>query len=278
MKFSRAIFLATVMVSGAAFAEEGQQDFGDLLGGGNFSITQQKTSLKDNQDISNFQIKVTPTRDEFVYKVNSVRTPGVFSKKNFKVVVERQDGKVARITSEDYVSGADHSGTEGLQTVAIGTDGKVDSFTNCYQDYGFGFLNTKKNKSDYKCLTVNREVCTYLEKNAVDEAMVEKIKNCQDLLGNFVNHQGRLSELSKGANDSNLRALGLKGGFWGFLKSTPKNFYDIEANTLERVGAIVQGYGRAVAQCKSLKDKNYLRPEPQAEAPKADAKDGATQQ
>lgn len=268
------IILATVALSTSfAFAQEANKDFGDLVPGNNFSITQQKTDLKDNADISNFQIKVSPQKEEFLYKVNSVRTPGMFKKGSFKLMVDRKDGKVTRITSEDYASHEDNSGTQGLRTVTLGTDGKVDSLTHCFQDYGFGLLNSQSNKSDFHCQTLNRDACNYLENNAVNEALLEKINNCSDMLGKFTEHQSKLAEMTNDDNNTNLKALGLKGGFLNFFKSTPKNFYDISTDTLKGISSVSQGYTRAVAQCKFLKEKDYFRAEVKPEV-KDENKDG----
>ncbi len=253
---------ALALTSPLVFAQD-EKDFGDLVPENHFSITQKKTSLKDSTDISNYEIKVGPQKEEFTYKVNNVRTPKkVFKKADFKLTVDRAEGKVSRITSVVFGSTEDKKGAQTLQTSVLGVDGKINSLSNCQQGYRLGWLNFKKEKSDLECLTVNKEVCSYIEKNEINDDLLEKVKNCSDILGRFSNHQEKLEKLTKDDHKENLKALEkLNGNI-----SKTKNFYDMSPKSLEDLSHVVQGYKAASEQCQFLKDKNYLREE-SAETP-----------
>lgn len=272
MKLS--LITALVLASASVLAQEADHDFGDLIPDNHFVVTQKKTTLKDSADITNYEIKVSPQKDEFTYKINSIRTPRkLFKKKaNFKVTVERNEGKVSRITSVDYAS-EEGGGVQGLSSAAVGTDGKVDSFTHCYQSYKFGMFSLKKDKSQLECVTVNKEVCAYLEKNNIDEALVEKINNCSDLLGKLSDHQEKFEAMSEKDQISNMKAITKLDGRVGSFKS----FYDIEAKTLKDVSHIVSAYGSAVDQCAGLKKNGYLRDDAKPEEPKKDSESGSQQ-
>lgn len=281
MKHTPKLGLIAVLCSSFAIAQDAPRDFGDLVPEPNFVITNEKTTLKDSADITNYEIKVSPEKDEFTYKVNSVRTPrGILKKNKFGLIVDRVDGKVSRLTSVDFASGHDDTGAQGLQTVAIGSDGKVDSLSNCFQEYSFGKFDLKKDKSAMKCVTINPEICSYMEDQKLDDMLVMEINNCSDLLGRLADHQGRLEELSKLDHQKNMESIKLKKrGILGKVAKGPENFYAFKPKTLEQVSNIAQSYGRAVSQCQYLKDKDYLRPKVEYKTIKApEAEGGATQQ
>lgn len=272
MKLS--LMTALFLLSTPILAQDADHDFGDLIPDNHFVVTQKKSSLKDSADITNYQIKVSPQKDEFTYKINSVRTPRKLFKKSSenKVTIERNEGKITRITSIDYSSDGG-SGVQGLTSAAVGTDGKVDSYTHCFQDYKFGLFGLKKDKSDLECVTVNKEVCSYLEKNNIDEALVEKINNCSDLLGKLGEHQENFDAMVSKDQSSNMKAINKLDGRVGSYK----NFYDIEPKTLKDVSHLVRAYGSAVDQCAGLKKNNYLREDAKPEEPKKDSDSGSQQ-
>lgn len=251
------LFAALFLAPGLAFAQEAERDFGDLATGKFFTITQKRTTMKDSADISNFEIKVSPEKEEFIYKVNSVRTPRKFLKKNgdFKLTVERKEGKISRISNVDYSSKEDTTGEKFLSTSAIGADGKVDSITNCTQNYKFGWFNMKTDKSDQICVTVNKDICEYMDKNGIDKALYDKLKSCSDLFTKLDEHQKKLAELGKEDHASNMKALSKLDGQVGSVEM----FYNLEAKTLKNVSLLTDGYAFGLSVCDFLKEKKYLR-------------------
>jgi hypothetical protein len=260
----------TAFANALAFAQTADdKDFGNLIPEDHFSVTNAKTKLKENADISNYQIEVTPKKDSFTYKVNNVKTPRghVFGKKkDFKLSVERADGKVSRISSVSFTDN-NKSGVHAVQTSTVQPDGFVNSNTHCYEDYKMGLLGTKKKSSGFKCVTVNKAVCEYFDKNQIDSALVDKINSCSDVLSKLSEHQLSLFKISKQDQKNYVAALSKING----RLSDTSNFYELKGKTLKSVSEIVLGYGSALSHCEFLKENNYLPPTvestPEEEAP-----------
>lgn len=256
MKLKNPCFLVALVIASPLVVAQEEKDFGDLVPENHFSITQKKSSLKDSTDISNYEIKVSPQKEEFIYKVNNVKTPRKLLKKaNSKLTVERTEGKISRISSVVYGSTEDNQGAHTIQTTSLGVDGKVNSLSNCQQGYKLGWFSFKKDKSDLECLTVNKDVCSYLEKNEINNELLEKVKNCSDILGRFNDHQEKLENLTKADHRDNLKAMEKING----NLSNIKNFYDMSPKSLDDLSHVVQGYKAASEQCKFLKEKSYIR-------------------
>ena len=257
MNYYLKLISLTVFASTLALAQTADdKDFGNLIPEDHFTVTNAKTTLKDNADISNYQIEVTPTKDSFTYKVNDVKTPRghVFSKKkDFKLSVERIEGKVSRISSVSFTDN-NKSGVHAVQTSTIQHDGFVNSNTHCYEDYKLGLLGMKKKSSGFKCVTVNKAVCEYFDKNQIDSALVDKINSCSEVLGKLSEHQVSLYKLSKQDQKNDVAALSKLNG----RLSDTSNFYELEGKTLKSVSEIVLGYGSALSHCEFLKENNYL--------------------
>ncbi len=233
------------------------KDYGDLVPNGYFSITQGKTTLKDNADISNFEIKVTPKQEEFTYKVNSVKTPrkGLLGKKSlFKLNVEKGEGKIERISSVNFSNGENGINLQQAQTSSVNEAGSLTSRTFCSDTYKINFLGLKKQSSGFKCVTVNPEVCGYIEKNGIEGEFAGKIKECSDLLGKLNKFQKDLFGISKKDLAKDMSALRKMNG----NLSDAKNFYELEASTLNDVADISVGYANAVEQCAFLKQGQYF--------------------
>lgn len=256
MRFKNFYFLAVIAMCSPMVLAQEDRDFGDLVPENHFSITQKKSTLKDGADISNFELKSTPQKDEFIYKVNNVRAPRkVFQKASSKLTVEKTEGKISRISSVAYGSTEDNKGAHTVQTTSLGVDGKVNSLSNCQQGYKLGWFSYKKDKSDLECLTVNKDVCSYLEKNEINDELLEKVKNCSDILGRFSTHQEKLENLTKTDHRDNLKAMERLNG----NLSNIKNFYDMSPKSLDDLSHVVQGYKAASEQCQFLKEKGYIR-------------------
>src|SRR6476620_10774520 len=137
----------TALISTVAYAQQGEErDFGDLLPEQHFVIKNSKTSLKDTADVSNYEIKSSPKKDEFIYKVNGVKTPRgmIFGKrKDFKLTVEKEDGKVARFSSVSFTDNDKSNDVHNVQTTSVLPSGFVNSHTNCHQEYKRGLFGIK---------------------------------------------------------------------------------------------------------------------------------------
>jgi hypothetical protein len=244
----------------AAISQSGEdRDYGELLPEKHFQIKNSKTSLKDNADISNYKIIVTPKKDEFTYKVNSVRTPrgGVMmKKKDFKLEVEREDGKITRFSSVGFSS--EEGGVHNVQSTSLHTSGFIKSHTNCYEDYKFGLFGIKKQRGGFKCVTVSAPICEYLKKNQIDSVFVEKINACSNVLNKLSAHQKSLHDMSKDEHANDMSALAKING----KLSGARNFYDLESSTLKDVSEIILGYESVLDRCDSLEKKGLLAPSP----------------
>lgn len=275
MKHYKTIAL-TALISTVAYANQGEErNFGDLLPEDHFQITNSKTTLKDNADISNYEIKSSPKKDEFIYKVNTVKTPrgAIFSKKkDFKLTVERDEGKIERFTSVSFTDNKEGSSVHSVQSTSVQPNGYLNSHTNCYEEYKTGLFGVKRAKSGFKCVTVSAAVCEYLKKSEIDETMVEKINACSDVLGKLAKHQEHLYDLTKSDHKKDVAAISKLNGK---IVDT-KNFYELEGKTIKDVSEIVLGYGSALSQCESLREKNYLEPkqEPTEENQEGSANSG----
>lgn len=262
MKHYKLIAL-TALISTTAFAQQGEErDFGDLLPEDHFSIKHSKTVLKDNADISNYEIKSSPKKDEFVYKVNTVKTPRgkIFGKKkDFKLTVERDEGKIERFTSVSFSQDEKEPSVHSVQSTSVKPSGYLNSQTNCHEEYKTGLFGIKRAKSGFKCVTVSAPVCEYLKKSEIDELMVEKINQCADVLGKLSKHQEHLADLTKADFKKDIKAI---SGVNGKITDT-KNFFEMEAKTIKDVSEIVLGYGSALSHCESLEKSNYLEPKPE---------------
>jgi len=264
------IALASLPV-GTTFAQD--RDYGNLVPEDHFEIKHSKTKLKDNADISNFQIAVTPEKEEFSYKVSGVKTPkkNIFTRRtNFKLSVEKNEGKIAQISSVSFTDNAEKGGVHSVQSSSILPSGFVNSNTNCYEDYKISFLGTKKKESGFKCVTVNKEVCAYIEESKIDAELVEKMNSCSGILEKFGDHQESLNKLSKKDHKNDMAAMRKLNG----NVSNASNFYELESKTLKDISEIVLGYGSAISHCQFLKENNYFAPKdestPQPSSPKAD--------
>ena len=124
------VLLTLASLSVSSFAQD--RDYGNLVPQDYFSINQSKTSLKNNADISHFQISVTPEKEEFTYKVNDVKTPrkNLFGKKSeFKLNVDRSGGRIERITSVNFSNGENNTHSQTAQSTSLNADGGVNSRT-----------------------------------------------------------------------------------------------------------------------------------------------------
>jgi hypothetical protein len=238
-----------------SYAED--RDYGNLVPMDFFTITNAKTSLKDNAEITNFQINVTPKKEEFEYKVNNVRTPrkAILGKRSdFKLTVDKEDGKITRLTSVNFSNGDKGVVLQMSQSTSIANDGSVNSRTFCTEDFKINFFGLKKKESGFKCVTVNKVVCDYIAKNNIEAEITAKIKECSDLLGKLNQFQKDLFEVSKKDMAKDLRALSKVNG----RLTDARNFYEIQANTLTDVSDIANGYTQAIEQCGYLKQNGYF--------------------
>ena len=248
------------------------RDYGNLVPDDYFSITNAKTSLKDNADITNFQINVTPKKEEFEYKVNNVKTPrkALFGKKSdFKLTVDKEDEKITRLTSVNFSNGEKKAVSQMSQSTSIANDGSVNSRTFCTDDFKINFLGLKKKESGFKCVTVNKVVCDYIAKNNIEAEITAKIKECSDLLGKLNQFQKDLFEVSKKDMSKDVKALSKVNG----RLTDARNFYEIQASTLSEVSDIASGYNQAIEQCGYLKQNGYF-PEVKEETPKESSEKG----
>ena len=273
-KYLVLITLASLSVS--SFAQD--RDYGNLVPEDYFSITQSKTSLKNNTDISNFQISVTPEKEEFTYKVNDVKTPrrGLFGKKSeFKLTVDKSDGKIERITSVNFSKGENNTQTQTAQSTSINEAGAVNSRTLCADEFKINIFGLKKKETGFKCVTVNNDVCDYVAKNNIQDEIVGKIKSCSDLLGKLAKFQKDLNDMSKKDQSKDMRALTKLNG----RLSDSRNFYEMDPGTLNDVTEIASGYSNAIAQCDYLKENNYFgEPEKKPEDKTKKQKSGGSDQ
>ncbi len=276
MKKIIALIALSSLPLGTTFAQD--RDYGNLVPEDHFEIKQSKTKLKDNADISSFEIAVTPTKEEFFYKVSGVKTPkkNLLSKKsNFKLSVDKNEGKITQISSVSFTDNADKGGVHAVQSSSILPSGFVNSNTNCYEDYKLGIFGTKRKESGFKCVTVNKEVCEYIEKNKIDSELVEKINSCSDMLSKISDHQESLYKLSKKDQKNDLSAMTKLNG----RVSDARNFYELESKTLKDVSEIVLGYGSAISHCEFLKENNYFAPKEESSSGTGESKsDGAKEE
>ena len=138
----------------------------------------------------------------------------------------------------------------------------MNSNTHCYEDYKLGFLGTKKKSTGFKCVTVNKSVCEYLDKNKIDSALVDQINSCSDLLSKISDHQVSLLKISKQDQKNDVSALSKLNG----RLSDTSNFYELDGKTIKSVSEIVLGYGSALSHCEFLKENNYLPSADQSQA------------
>jgi len=211
---------------------------------------------------SNYEIKVTPESEEFTYKPNSTKTPRKFLKrKDEKLVVKRDSGKVVRISSLSY-DGNGKQGSQNHQTVNLNADGKVNSLTNCYQNYKSNFLGMKKNDSAIRCITITNEVCEYFKKNDVNADIIKKINSCNDVLQEFQGHQNYINKHTKYLAKTNIEELGKLDK----RLSGVQNLYELENDSLTNLTDIVDGYQRAIGNCDFLEDEDYFEKSTQGKA------------
>jgi hypothetical protein len=257
MKYLSPLALLTLVFSTTAMSQQGR-DFGDLVPDGQFSITQEKTNLLDSEDLTHYIIKGTPGQEEYTYKLNSVRTPkGLLrKKKNFKLEVTRNNGKLERISSVSYNSSDDNkSGNYLAQSSSLDSEGKVTSITTCGEEYGFGWFGGTKKDAGVNCLTVNVEACEYLQEKSIDQELINDFKVCTDILGKFAEHQGKLVSLIQQDHENNIKVLGKLEG----KAKSGKNALEVPAKSLKDVGNMIDGLGKAVGQCNFLEERGYLR-------------------
>ena len=247
------LFLLSSLALMSISIQAQERDFGNLIPGSNFTI-KGKTLVKEDADISNYEIKVTPELEEFTYKPNSIKTPrGVFKRKNEKLVVKRDGGKVVRINSLNF-DGDGKQGSQNHQAVNLSTEGKVNSLTSCYQKFKSNFLGMKKNDSSVRCITITSDVCDYLKKNDVNAAMLKKINSCNEVLQEFQKHQGYVNKHTKYIAKNNIDELSKLDK----KLTSVQNLYEIENDSLTNLSDIVDGYERAIGSCDFLEEEGYL--------------------
>jgi hypothetical protein len=239
------------------------QDFGNLIPQDYFSITNQITTIKNEADVPNYEVKKSPEKDEYKYKPISIKTPrkGSLKKAEFKLTVDREAGKVSRITSVNFSNEEKGMNQEMAQSTSLDANGIVTSRTFCSNDFKINFLGFKKRNDGFKCVTVNPSICDYLTKNKIEEELAGKIKECSDLLGKLNKYQKDLHNFAKKDHAKDVRALGRINENLGNAKS----FYELESSTLNDVADISVGYSSAIEQCNFLKTSNYLPEEPNEE-------------
>lgn len=258
----------------SAFAQD--RDYGNLVTEDHFEIKQGRSLLKESADITNYNISRSDlsknqTREEFVYKVNGVKTPKKFflgGKSKFKLTVDRTDGKISRITSVNFEDNKNKSGDQTVKSTSVLPTGYVDTNTECYQDFKIGAFGTKKKASDFKCVTVSMDVCNYIQQNNINESLLKDLKSCSDLLGEFGKHQKNLFEKTKTGHNKDMSAMRSLNG----KLSGADNLYGLESKSLKDVAEIVFGYGKAIEQCEFLKSADYFAPTTAPVAPTSTGK------
>jgi hypothetical protein len=266
MKKSFALILA--LAAAAAMAQT-ERDYGNLLPVDHFSIKNSRVDMVDARKRGHDIIhsRQDTNGDEFIYKTKEVQTP----KQNnplrptlpFKLNVERQDGKISRISSVSFTGNKESKdGEHMVQTASILPSGAVHPQTNCYETFRRGFMKVKENKDGFHCVTVNRDVCNYINKSNIDTALVTEINNCSAILTQLDKHQKALHDLSKDDFKKDLEAINKINGR---LRSTD-NFYEIDSKTLKNVSHLVTGYESAIGQCAFMEEEEYFSTEDSAPA------------
>lgn len=226
------------------------RDYGTLVPDNRFTITHEKTDFKDRSDVTSFVHTATPKGELITYKVKDVKSP---KKKDFKVSIERMEGKLSRITAIDFASNGSQ-GVHAVNSAAINQNGYVTSNTHCSDEYTLGFLNSKKDEVSFNCVTVNKAVCDYIEANKIDADLIAEVSACTETMKKFAEHQIALKAASKEEHETNMNAMeDLNGNL-----SKARNFYELEPKTLKDLADVVNGYTEAQNYCKFFKDENIL--------------------
>jgi hypothetical protein len=250
------------------------KDFGDLaFPNDRFSITNEKSTFKNEADIHNYEVKKTPEKEEYVYKPTSIKTPQRGLKKaNFKLTVEREAGKVSRISSVSYENDQeDESNSQMAKTTTLNPSGKVDSYTWCGKEFKIGKLGFKKKTTGISCNTVNPQVCDYISKNKINEELYKKVRECGDLLQKVSGFQKDLHNLSKKDHAENMSSIAKMNV--NFSNTT--NYQELEATSLRAVSSIAASYEDAINSCEFLRESKYL-PEVSTEEPSHSVKPSKT--
>jgi|GEM_PF-4463807 len=261
-KYTFLVCLATLS-SSLVFAQVEERNYGEVLGLDHFDVTNSKSKLRESADITNYQIETSPEKDTFTYKVNTEKTPRarIFGKsKESVLVVNREKSKITNIASVGYLDAGDGKGEQFLERIVIDSDGSLRSHTSCMNHYKTNFFGTQKNLAvgdkgtPSDCVTISPVVCDYLEQNKINKELNGKINECASLLSSVAEHQKKLSGLVKKEQKESLKVLSkLRKD-----KIKLRSFYDLEAETVQDVSDVMNGYAKAIVQCQTLKQKGFF--------------------
>jgi hypothetical protein len=242
-----------------------------------FEIGQKKTKLTDSADIQNYKIEVTPKKEEYTYLVDGIKTPraGLFGKKkNFKLVVDREQGKITRVTSRNFVTSDKSDKDEHeLTSATVLPNGRVKSFTKCDQSFKNGFLKIMSNKDEATCVTVNDDACLYLDQNKeIDDLTVEASK-CAATMKSLADHQVQLKKLLKKDAEADMDAIKKLDNLGNFQK-----YFDIETSTIKGISLTYTSFSKARKQCDTLIKYGHLNKFEHLRGKKIKDKDATTGQ
>jgi hypothetical protein len=251
------LMLWTVSLTLSIATAHAQRDYGDLVEVDHFEIKSDKVSVKDYGKLaSNYVITRTDKFEEFTYKASGVKTPkdNLFSKaRDFKLVVERKDGAIKRISSISYEN-LEEGGRSSQSTALLSSTGLIESYTRCTQDYLIGRLGAKRKSQDTNCITISEGICSRFETEQIDRALVTDINNCSNLMNRMKEHQVNFEILSEENARSDLKALKKIDG----RMSKVRHFYEIDSSSLYGLGQLANTYKDAIDLCHDLRNKKYL--------------------
>jgi hypothetical protein len=230
--------------------------------GQRFEITHDKTIPKESTDIPNYEIATKGQKQTFTYKQIQEKTNGralrVSKKESQLIITKNKDAKVERVSHLGFLGDQeDSSGAkELLTTFRINEDGSLRSRTSCHQTFSFGWLGGEKNKSDYQCETLNKDICETLEKIESKNAFSKKFKECSDTLEKYREHQEKLRSMSDDENEDDIEVL--EGFASGLKREGHRNFYDLSAEDKTPIDQVMAGYSKALSNCQWLKAQGYF--------------------
>lgn len=263
---SIALFTVTILsISGLALAQEKTppEDFGGLLQDDIFHVKNDASSFRVKEDIVAWDLKTIEganKREEFDYKSawgKGTRKNLVGKRQNHKLIIERADSKVKRMSQLTWLNTTDAKyADQHVGTWAFTPEGYLESQTECGQYFKKGILGTRAKNGNAGCVTINSDVCKYFEEKKIDKDLQAELYQCSETFRRLGLHQETLAKLSSKDSSSNISAL----------KKIEKNlefdnFYEMPTKSLAQVSQTINGYMAAINHCAYAKDKGWIKPD-----------------
>ncbi|HXH31205.1 MAG TPA: hypothetical protein VNJ01_10370 [Bacteriovoracaceae bacterium] len=168
-------------------------------------------------------------------------------------VEKAENKKISRISNKSF-SSEDGKDDEDFITYSLVSDdgkdadasrlGKATSITSCSKTSSMMFVG-----KNFKCVTVNKQLCDYLEKDVTKNLLTTKLEACTKVIEEMQAHQTALQEMTVKDYEDNISHISSMSG----RMSKEKSIFSTEVVDLGSLSHITEASKDAQSACADLK-------------------------